>query len=69
MGRLLDGRGMTLREDHALLAAALEPLGIEVGAEVLAAWTDRARHGADPLPAQALRRVAAVAAQLAKTRA
>lgn len=54
-----------LAETHAALRQVLEPLGIEVGPEVLAMWEDGQRHGRDPLPAEALRRVAELAAQLA----
>jgi hypothetical protein len=54
-----------LSEAHTALRRVLGPLRIEVGAEVLAMWEDRERHGHDPLPAEALRRVAEVAARLA----
>ena len=57
-----------LAETHAALRQALEPLGIDVGPEVLAVWFDRERAGTDPLPAKALRRVAQVTEQLAQER-
>lgn len=53
-----------LSEAHAALAAALAPLHVEVGAEVLALWRDAERHGRDPLPADVLRRLAQVADRL-----
>jgi hypothetical protein len=54
-----------LAQAHAQLAAVLEPLGIEVGAEVLDVWYDRVRHGRDPLPPAKLRELAELAARLA----
>jgi len=59
--------GMTLTQAHAQLRTALEPLGIEIGPEVLAQWKDRAQHGTAPLPADALRRLAFVAKELASS--
>lgn len=59
---------MTLRETHAVVAAVLEPLGIEVGTEVLAVWVDRELHGQEALPAEALRRLAETARRLAGER-
>lgn len=50
-----------LESAHQRLAAALEPLGIDVGPEVLDVWLDRERYGREPLPASALRRLAGVA--------
>ena len=55
-----------LADVHARLRAALEPLGIEVGSEVLALWRDRERCGQDPLPAEALHRLAQFANQLTR---
>ena len=54
----------TLGQAFTALQAALEPLAIEVGDEVLNVWRDRVAHGADPIPAGALRRLAAVAGGL-----
>lgn len=51
---------MSAAETHAQWRAALEPLGIEVGPEVLALWRDREAHGCDPLPVDALRSLAHV---------
>ncbi|HXR74018.1 hypothetical protein [Actinocrinis sp.] len=56
---------MSLAQAHGELRAALEPLGIEVGPEILAQWKDLAQHGGQPLPADALRRLAVVAKELA----
>lgn len=53
-----------LARAHAGLRQALEPLGIEVGPEVLALWRDREAHGEDPLPADALRRLAGLVQRL-----
>ena len=47
-----------------MLQAALEPLGIEIGREVLAIWADRARSGGEPIPAGALGNLADVIDQL-----
>ena len=55
---------MTLEEAHQALGAALEPLGIDVGAEVLALWQDRRSHGREPLPTAVLIRHARVADEL-----
>ncbi|HEV2346105.1 MAG TPA: hypothetical protein VGS97_18540 [Actinocrinis sp.] len=55
-----------LLKAHAELKVALEPLGVEVGVETLSIWRDRERLGADPLPAVALRRLAALAERLAQ---
>ncbi len=55
---------MTLEEIHARLAAALEPLGIEVGPEVLALWLDRRTRGREALPAAAVIRLARIADEL-----
>lgn len=57
---------MTLAQAHADLKAALHPLGIEIGPEVLALWRDQQIHGGDPLPRETLRRLAAVAGRLAR---
>ena len=46
---------MSLVESFEQMRAALEPLGIEIGAEVLAVWLDRQQHGREPLPKSALR--------------
>lgn len=48
---------MNLSEKHAALRGALEPLGIDVGPEVLNVWADRAERGVDPLPRSALVRL------------
>lgn len=48
---------MTLRQAQAELKAALGPLGIEIGDEVLALWEDRAGRGAEVMPSQALERL------------
>jgi hypothetical protein len=53
-----------LRAVHAAFAAALEPLGIEVGQDVLALWADRQEHGYDVLPVPALRALARTVEQL-----
>jgi hypothetical protein len=53
-----------LAQAHAALQAALEPLGVEVGPEVLALWIDREAHGREPLPTDALKRLADVAQRL-----
>lgn len=55
---------MTLEETHGALAAALDPLGIEVGPEVLAIWLDRRARGREALPAAAVIRLARVADEL-----
>jgi hypothetical protein len=41
---------MNLAEKFRRLAHALEPLGIEIGPDVLDVWHDRHVHGRDPLP-------------------
>ncbi len=46
------------------LRAALAPLGIEISRDVLALWEDRRQHGREPLPANALKTLADVAADL-----
>ncbi|HEU5427785.1 MAG TPA: hypothetical protein VFU74_12975 [Actinocrinis sp.] len=46
------------------LRAALAPLGIEITRDVLALWEDRRHHGREPLPANALKTLAEVAASL-----
>lgn len=51
---------------YAQLALALEPLGIEIGPEVIDVWRDRVRNGRDPLPPAALRELAALAERLAR---
>jgi hypothetical protein len=58
------GDAVTLEQTHSALAAALEPLGIDVGTDVLAVWIDRRRHGRDPLPEHALRELFYVVAYL-----
>lgn len=55
---------MTLAEQHAALRAALAPLGIDVGAEVLELWADREKHGQEPVTYGALKELAAVAGRL-----
>jgi hypothetical protein len=55
---------MTLERTHTALSAALEPLGIECGPDVLAIWLDRRRSGRDPLPEPALRELFYVVADL-----
>lgn len=57
-----------LAQAHAVLKSAFEPLGVELGADVLALWRDREQSGQDPLPAEALRRVAEIASRLAQQR-
>jgi hypothetical protein len=47
-----------LRRAHAGLAAALRPLAIEIGRDVLDVWLDRHHHGVEPLPASALEALA-----------
>ncbi len=49
---------MSLAETFKGLQAALEPLGIEIGRDVLAVWRDREGAGQEPLPAAALRDLA-----------
>lgn len=49
---------MNLTEKYRMLSHALQPLGIEVGSDVLDPWTDRAMHGRDPLPTSALKELA-----------
>lgn len=58
------GQGLTLERTHAGMAAALAPLGIEVGIDVLGIWRDRERGGGDPLPEGALRAVSQLVEQL-----
>jgi hypothetical protein len=60
--------GMTLAQAHTELAAALEPLGIEIGPETLRLWEDRQAHGLDPLPLGALHRLATLADRLTRER-
>ena len=60
---------MTLVESFEQMRAALAPLGVEVGAEVLAVWLDRQRHGREPLPEHALRELADWAAKQLADRA
>lgn len=55
---------MTLEEIHARLSAALGPLGIEVGPEVLAVWLDLRAHGQEPLTPAAVIRLARVADEM-----
>jgi len=55
---------VTLEEIHNRLSAALAPLGIEVGPEVLSVWLDLRAHGQDPLTPAALIRLARVADEL-----
>ena len=47
-----------LKQAHDELKSALEPLGVELGGEVLFVWVDRDRHGHEPLPPAALRALA-----------
>lgn len=56
--------GPTLGEAFTKLQVALDPLAIEVGLEVLDVWRDRARAGREPIPASALKNLAAVVDQL-----
>lgn len=49
---------MNPRRDYDELTAALRPLGVEVGPELLALWLDRQRDGRDPLPLAAVRGLA-----------
>lgn len=56
---------MSLTDAFDRLRAALAPLGIEIGTDVLDIWLDRERHGGAPLPNAALRDLAAWAASLA----
>jgi hypothetical protein len=49
---------MNLAEKFRHLAHALQPLGIEIGSDVLDLWRDRDTHGRDPLPASALEELA-----------
>lgn len=44
--------------------AALEPLAVDIGPETLDVWHDRRHHGQDPLPPDALQRLAEVAERL-----
>ena len=53
-----------MSEAFITLQAALEPLGVEIGREVLAIWNDRAEHGFEALPASALKTLAEVIDQL-----
>jgi hypothetical protein len=55
---------MNLTEAWSDLRDALEPLGIEVGREVLAIWKDREQHKDQPLLAGALRELAMVIERL-----
>lgn len=57
-----------LAEAHAALAAALAPLYIELGPEVLALWRDRELRGQDPLPVEAIRRLAECADRIVRQR-
>lgn len=50
---------MSLVESFEQMRAALAPLGVEVGPEVLAIWLDRQRDGREPLPERAVRELAA----------
>lgn len=54
---------MSLVESFEQMRAALAPLGVEIGPEVLAIWLDRQRHGRDPLPERAVRDLADWAAK------
>lgn len=49
---------MSLSDSHKQLQAALEPLGIEIGRDVLHVWRDRENAGQEPLPEPALRDLA-----------
>lgn len=60
---------MSLLESFEQMRAALAPLGVEVGPEVLAVWLDRQRHGRDPLPERAVRDLADWAAKQLADRA
>ncbi len=55
---------MSLPAAYQRLRAALAPLGVEIGPDVLAIWLDRVRHGGEPLPEAALRDLATWAASL-----
>lgn len=48
---------MELSDAFEALRGTLEPLGIEIGPDVLALWRDRNLHGQDPLSSNALRRL------------
>lgn len=47
-----------LTTTYRQLREALAPLGIELDRDVLALWQDRERHSREPLPADALKRLA-----------
>jgi len=53
-----------LSEALTKLRDALDPLGIEVGSEVLDIWRDRQLHGREPFSATVLKRFAEVVEQL-----
>lgn len=55
---------VTLGAAFVALQAALDPLGIEIGREVLDIWRDRESHGQEPIPADTLKALAAVVDQL-----
>jgi hypothetical protein len=55
---------MNLTKTWLDLRDSLEPLGIEVGREVLATWKDREQHENQALPAGALRELAKVVERL-----
>lgn len=57
---------LSLAQVHADLKAALRPLGIEIGPEVLALWRDQQTHGGDPLPREVLLRLATLIDRLAR---
>lgn len=47
-----------LRAAHEEFAEILEELGVQIGEEVLDLWSDRMVHGYEPLPYDALVRLA-----------
>ena len=55
---------MTLTETFKRLQRVMEPLGVEIGKEVLHVWLDRGRTGQEPLPEAALRDLAQWAEKL-----
>lgn len=60
---------MSLTETYTRLQAALEPLAVEIGRDVLHIWLDREGAGREPLPEAALRDLADWAAKQLADRA